>query len=65
MTWHPKNPVVQPDGTQLWYRFRKTRFGSGIKFALHRTDGPAIIYPDGSAEWWVDGEFVRREEAER
>ena len=64
MAWPMKNPVVQEDGTQLWYRFRRDRYGS-ITFKLHRTDGPAIIYPDGSAEWWVDGEFVRREEAKR
>ena len=53
MTWHPKNPVVQPDGTKLWYRFRQTH--TGITFALHRTDGPAIIHPDGSLFWYRNG----------
>lgn len=24
----------------------------------HREDGPAVIYPDGSMEWWFEGEFV-------
>jgi hypothetical protein len=27
----------------------------------HREDGPAIISPDGSAEWWIDGEHIRSE----
>jgi hypothetical protein len=22
---------------------------------LHRKDGPAIIFADGSVEWWLDG----------
>jgi hypothetical protein len=22
---------------------------------LHRTDGPAVIYPDGSLSWWIHG----------
>lgn len=26
------------------------------KGTINRLDGPAIIYPDGSREWWVDGE---------
>jgi len=23
---------------------------------LHRDDGPAIEYPDGRKEWWVNGQ---------
>ncbi len=26
---------------------------------IHRTDGPAMIYPDGMNEWWQDGERHR------
>lgn len=22
---------------------------------LHRTDGPAQIWPDGTKDWWIDG----------
>ncbi len=25
----------------------------------HREDGPAIEYPDGGKEWWVDGKLHR------
>jgi hypothetical protein len=28
---------------------------------LHRTDGPAIEYEDGSKEWWVDGKRHRED----
>ena len=26
---------------------------------LHRTDGPAIEYSDGTKEWWLDGKLHR------
>src|SRR5690606_40632873 len=26
-----------------------------VRGFLHRKDGPAIIYPDGRKEWWVNG----------
>ena len=22
---------------------------------IHREDGPAVIYPDGEVEWWLNG----------
>ena len=25
----------------------------------HRTDGPAIEYPDGIKEWWINGKYHR------
>ena len=28
---------------------------------FHREDGPAIEYPDGSKEWWLDGKLHREE----
>ncbi len=34
--------TILPDGTQLWF----DRIGE-----LHRDDGPAAVYPDGSQEW--------------
>lgn len=32
----------------------------GVKYwrlnnRLHREDGPAVIFPDGSIEWWLNG----------
>jgi hypothetical protein len=32
-------------GTRCWYRFGK----------LDREDGPAIVFNDGSGEWWIKG----------
>ena len=26
---------------------------------LHRTDGPAVIHPNGDQEWWVNGQRHR------
>lgn len=28
---------------------------------LHREDGPAIEYPDGGKEWWVNGKLHRED----
>jgi len=25
----------------------------------HRADGPAVVYPDGSKEWWLEGRLSR------
>lgn len=33
------------------------------KGELHRVDGPAIVYTDGSCEWWVDGKFIKSEQS--
>jgi len=40
---------------------------SGSKFwhlnnELHREDGPAVEYADGSKEWWLNDEEVTEEE---
>ena len=36
-----------------------TNGGRGIyylkNYKLHRTDGPAVILPDGTKEWWIHG----------
>ncbi|MFE6967196.1 hypothetical protein ACFVAJ_19030 [Agromyces sp. NPDC057679] len=39
--------LVEPDG--------KTTFMKDGSY--HRAGDPAVIYPDGSEEWWVDGTF--------
>ena len=36
------------DGSRYWYQ-------NGIR---HRTDGPAVEYPNGSKEYWINGETV-------
>lgn len=28
---------------------------------LHREDGPAVEWADGSKSWWVDGKYLREE----
>ena len=28
---------------------------------LHREDGPAIVYSNGSKSWWVDGQLHRED----
>lgn len=47
-------PVLKTytDGTKLWLL-------SGM---LHRTDGPAAIYPDGYKEWWLNNYLMPFEE---
>lgn len=42
--------TVQPNGTKEW------RNAQG---QLHRTDGPAFEYNDGSKNWYVNGELHR------
>ena len=38
-------------GTKRYYKK-----GTNI---FHRTDGPAIELPDGTKQWWLDGELHR------
>ena len=42
---------VDKYGTQRWYQNGQ----------LHRTDGPAVIYPDGTQEWWINGQCHRED----
>jgi len=37
--------IIDGCGTKLWYRKKR----------LHRKDGPAIIYADGSKSWYLNG----------
>lgn len=32
---------------------------------LHRLDGPAIVYSEGSNEWWIDGKPLPRLDVEK
>ena len=51
--------IIDSYGTKRWY----------LNDKLHRIDGPAVEYEDGSKEWWINGgrvdaivHFVRRKE---
>ena len=44
------NSNIAPDGLKEWRNARGK---------LHREEGPAVEYPDGSKEWWVDGATAR------
>lgn len=37
----------------------KSRFWYNEKNYLHRLDGPAVEYADGSKDWWVEGKRHR------
>ena len=37
---------VLADGKRVWH----------LNGQLHREDGPAVEWPDGMCEWWLNGE---------
>ena len=41
--------TIGSDGTQVWYYNAK----------VHRTDGPAYIWPGGRKDWYVNGKLHR------
>ena len=41
----PVKKIILDDGTIFWFRNN----------TLHRKHGPAVIYPDGTQEWWFQG----------
>ena len=43
------NPVVGSNRTKCWYLDGK----------LHRTDGPAVEWPDGTKQWYLDDKLHR------
>ncbi len=45
--------IEEADGSRMWSRYGKT----------HRIDGPAIELADGYKEFWINGDFIRREVA--
>ena len=55
----PEPHVENSDNiTQKIVTPEKTEYRKGGK--LHRNNGPAIIYADGSKEWWLNGERHRK-----
>jgi len=47
-----QNPVIDEDGNKRWYNDRGE---------LHREDGPAIEWVDGSKEWYINDKFHRED----
>ena len=43
---------VYEDGDRCWYQNGK----------LHRLDGPAIEWADGTRQWWINGKQLSEEE---
>jgi hypothetical protein len=44
-----KNGKYLEHGNECWY----------LNDQRHRTDGPSVIWPDGSQEWWINGKLHR------
>ena len=47
MTTTSAQPTINKYGVKKWLN------NNG---QLHRTDGPAVIYPDGTKEYWINGQ---------
>ena len=50
-------PFVTPNGAQEWYLVGTENTSK----QLHREDGPAIIYPDGTEVWYRNGQRHRED----
>jgi hypothetical protein len=55
--------IVYENGNKFWYKNGKWNSKESyvkqvdnwlIKGVLHREDGPAVKWPDGRDEWWLD-----------
>ena len=46
------NPYINENGDKCWYNDQGK---------LHRTDGPAVEYRDGSVEWYLHGKRHRED----
>ena len=46
----PKNLRISNDGTKRWYN---------DKDQIHRLDGPAILYPNGTEFWYKNNKLHR------
>ena len=46
-----KNGRYEEDGTVRWY----------LNDHLHREDGPAVEWANGSKEWWINGQLHRED----
>ena len=44
---------TDPAGTKYWYQNDQ----------LHRTDGPAVEYPNGTKRYWINGKELTQLEA--
>ena len=42
------------DGAKIWYL--------RLNGQLHREDGPAVEYPDGTIVWWLNGNRLSEKE---
>jgi hypothetical protein len=40
--------MIRSDGFQAWWLHGKR----------HRVDGPAVIYPSGRQEWWINDQDI-------
>jgi hypothetical protein len=40
--------IIVNEGNKFYFSNRK----------LHREDGPAIVFPDGKQEYWINGEKI-------
>lgn len=66
-------PSVQYNGWVMWYRNGErlkevTSCGTTNYWRneqRHCDNGPAIVYPDGECEWYINGEMVTEEEYEK
>lgn len=50
-----KKIMILPTGCQVWLLHNK----------YHRTDGPAIVYADGTQRWCFNNQIVSKEEHAR
>ena len=48
-SWNDEPSYSQEDGSRFWHK----------EGALHRVGGPAIVWRDGSEEWWEEGVRLR------
>ena len=46
------NPKIDSDGNKYWYN---------AKGELHREDGPAVEWADGSNYWFINGKLHRED----
>ena len=46
--------VMYKDGTKYYFFENK----------IHRLDGPAVIWPDGEEEYWINDKYLTKEEFE-
>ena len=45
---------IREDGYKFYYKDREMEI-------FHREDGPAVVWPDGTKHWFIDGEIHRED----